>query len=205
MTRRFLGIVAFGLATVWGVSGCTSTTATKTKKTNKPAPQASNTRIQDYYPLQVGDRRVYRIRYGSSKKTIQRTIQITKKQGSSYFDNQRGSYQVDAYGLRGNKLRYLLKYPLQKGKRWLSVTGVTTVERYQIIDTNRTLTVPAGTYRKCIVVRSTQRLGPQGTLEAYHYYAPKIGPVKIATSLKSGRGRLPQWSLELVAYYPAKQ
>lgn len=183
------------LATGWS---CTPTqTQTKTEPLAAPRYQ----RIQDYYPLQVGDRRVYRIQYNRFK-TIQRTIQITHKKGNSFYDNQRGSYTIDSYGLQANKLRYLLKYPLRKGKKWLSVTGVTSVERYQIIDTNRTVTVPAGTYPGCIVVRSREKVGPGRFLEAMHYYAPQIGPVKITTVVQQNNRRLPQWKLELVAYYP---
>lgn len=181
--------------------GCTTVS-----QTTQTAPQKAQKkqRIQDYYPMRVGDRRVYRIQFGKKSKPEQRTIRITKKVGQRFFDNEQGNFKIDAYGLEANQRRYLLKYPLRRGQKWLSVTGVTTVERYQIIDVNRTTTVPAGTYSKCIVVRSRQKVGPQKVLEALQYYAPNIGPVKIVTILDAGGKRRHQWSLELVAYYPGK-
>lgn len=158
-------------------------------------------KVADYFPLRVGDRRIYRIRFANGK-TIKREIRIVRKKGNTFHDSKGQSYAYDPYGLRSER-RYLLKLPLTAGTRWLSITSLTSVERYVITADSATVTVPAGTFRECIQVRSRDRRGRHGTLEALFYYAPKVGLVKVVTSLDRRYQKVPQWRLELVKYVPA--
>ena len=63
-----------------------------------------------------------------------------------------------AEGLRDGAKRYLLKAPLTEGTEWMSVADLNTVERYRIIDVDRKVTVPAGVFAACVVVRMEVRM-----------------------------------------------
>ena len=62
----------------------------------------------------------------------------------------------------------LLKKPLEKNATWTDERGTNT-----IVETNATLTVPAGTFEDIVAVRTVTPL----TTETY-YYAPGVGPVQ---------------------------
>ncbi len=197
--KRQFFLIFFVLAFLF-LGGCRQ----KAVRTNVNLVPRRELKIQDYFPLRVGDVRVYRIRY-SKGPTIQQAIKIVAKKGNIFYDNSQPpqSYEFDAYGLKGGNSRYLLKYPLRVGTRWLSVTDITRVERYEILSTRATVTVPAGVYKNCILVRSHERQSSGGILENNLYFAPKVGLVKIATIYKSRTQQLPQWTLELIAFHRA--
>ena len=183
------------------VGGFFPSCTTKNIKTEQRSYLQKDLKIQDYFPLRIGDTRVYRIRYKQGR-VIRREIKIIGKKGDTFIDNTNPPqrYKIDAYGLRGGNKRYLLKYPLRVGTRWLSVTSITRVERYQIISIRRLVTVPAGIYKNCIVVRSRERQSSGEILENNMYFARDVGIVKVATIFESHGKRIPQWTLELISF-----
>ena len=160
--------------------------------------------IKVYFPLQVGELRVYRTTYGKNKQRKIVKVQVVRKDGNSYYDSAGGVFTYTPQGVRGNETRYLLKYPLKVGNRWLSVTGITNIERYQIISTDKTVSVPAGTFKHCIVVKSTKKIDPKHTLVAHHIYAPYVGLIKMYTVLYYSGREFPQFTIELIKYVRGK-
>ncbi|MEM1008349.1 MAG: hypothetical protein AAGJ35_05035, partial [Myxococcota bacterium] len=99
-----------------------------------------------------------------------------------------------------NNVRYLLKYPLRVGTQWLSVTGITSVEKYRIIEMNRRIRVPAGSFSRCLVVRAREQRAGQGAVEALFYFAPRVGLVKSVSTREYDGKRLVYNVMELVSY-----
>lgn len=207
MKFRLLWIVT--LAMVWSLgAGCTNqTSSTKLNKT----PER---RIEDFFPLKVGIRRVYKVR-DLTGMTYQVETRIARKKGQRFFEMERrlaqglkqkasvsrqsGFYEFDEFGLRGKK-RYLLKHPLRVGTKWLSVIDAGRVEKYEIISVGRTVRVPAGTYENCIFVRSRDQRERNDYLENHIYFAPGVGIVKIMTASHNNGRRRVQWLLELSSF-----
>lgn len=187
--------ILFALSLSTCLMACTNSTV----NTNS-SDGGSQLRLQDYFPLRVGARWKYKIYSYIEKKNVSFERHIVRKTGNKFFDNAKGQYHYDTYGVREG-LRYLLKYPLKRGNRWVSVVGVTDVEKYTIVDTARIVRVPAGTYRDCIVVRSQRKVNNRDTLEAHFYFAPQVGFVKITMALESNGNRIPQWTYELQAFF----
>jgi len=187
------------------LAGCPSPSTTVTTK----QPSGKELRVTDYFPLKVGDRRVYKVVLGKQQTKIEVVIQ--KRIGNKFIELERRLdgkgkaqtapkevYHYTEYGIRGRN-RYLLKYPLQVGTKWLSVVNPTTIEKYRIMSVNSTVGVPAGEYKDCIFVRSQDR-DATGVLENRMYFAPKVGLVKVATFRNAnGRATL-QWTVELVSF-----
>lgn len=194
MTRFYL-YVFLGIVLLGSLSGCPATQT----RTTPIGTKDDALRLEDYFPLHLGSRWTYQIHSHITKSDLKFERKIIRKQGRTFFDNANGQYHYDTYGVREG-LRYLLKYPLQVGNRWLSVVGVTEVERYQIVSTKRTVQVPAGTYTNCIVVSSQKKVGRQDTLESLFYFAPQIGFVKIAIALERNGQKIPQWTYELLSF-----
>ncbi len=197
-TLRILAV----LFMVSGLLACTPTEV-KTGGQSDESDSDSRLRLQDYFPLRVGAKWKYKIYSFIEKKNIAFVRQIVRKKGNKYFDNAKSQYHYDTYGVREG-LRYLLKYPLKRGNRWVSVVGITDVEKYTIVATDRTVRVPAGVYKSCIVVRSQKQVSNRDTLEAHFYFAPQVGFVKITMALESNGSRVPQWTYELVSFFAGK-
>lgn len=190
MTKR-LRIVVF--VSFLFALGC-NPTQTRTKSL-----QGNNLSLQDYFPLRVGASWKYKIYSYITRRSKNFERKIIQQKGPKFLDNAKAVYSYDTYGLREG-LRYLLKYPLKVGNRWLSVVGVTTIERYLITSVGRTVSVPAGTFKNCIVVRSRQKVDRQRSLEAMFYFAPKVGFIKITQTVEERGTRKPQFKLELTSY-----
>jgi len=190
---KFSFVLLFAFTCSFFLIACPKKQATSSSQKQKKL------RIQDYFPLRLGDSRRYRILFAPTKQVIEREIKMISKKGNTFSDSANGVYRYDTHGLR-SRLRYLLKYPLQVGNRWLSVVGITTIERYRIIDVKRGVSVPAGYYRNCIVVRSRRKIDSRRTHEALHFYAPSIGLIKYITILREGRNSSAQWTAELLSY-----
>ena len=67
---------------------------------------------------------------------------------------------------------------------------------------DETVTVPAGTFKGTVKVHSTVELPDKKVLHSYHYFALKVGIVKIVTVLEDVRENkvIPQTTTELVSY-----
>lgn len=213
---------------LFGLLGCQGTSKTTVRTQATQSKKENTLRIQDYFPLRVGDKWTYNIQYSFTKKIKQWQVRMVRKKGRLFYDSDKPpqQYEYDAYGLRTQKVldgqknyewckrkefglcaqrRYLLKYPLEVGNRWMSVIGVTKVERYMIMSVSHTVRTPAGAYDNCIVVRSREDQGRLGILENRLYFAPQVGLIKIVTVKETRAGRrIPQWTLELISYYTQK-
>ncbi len=185
-----------GLLWLWvGLSSCATTKSSE----NAGDAKAPTFKLEDYYPLQLGNRWTYRISSLHSKP-IERSIQIVKREGESFVDNLQQSFVVDSYGLRNNNVRYMLKYPLRVGTQWLSVTNITSVERYTIIEIDRTEKVPAGEYKNCLVVKAREQRAGQGAIEALLIFAPRVGLIKNVAIRDDGGHRVVYNTMELVEF-----
>lgn len=94
---------------------------------------------------------------------------------------------------RGPGETILLPSALQVGTRW---TGPASVERngkdssqYEVVATDATAEVPAGTYEKCLAVLETSSAA--GTVLT-HFWAPNVGKVGVKSN--------EDWVLKLVKY-----
>jgi hypothetical protein len=185
-----------GLLCLWlGMSSCVTTKSSD----DTPESKGPTFKLEDYFPLQVGNRWTYRIS-SVHGKPIERSVQIVKRQGGSFVDNFRESYLVDSYGLRNNNVRYLLKYPLRVGTQWLSVTNITSVERYSITEIDRQEKVPAGDYKNCLVVKAREQRAGQGAVEALFIFAPRVGLIKNVAIRDDGSSRRIYNTMELVDF-----
>ncbi|HAA57231.1 MAG TPA: hypothetical protein DCE42_20865 [Myxococcales bacterium] len=193
-----LGIAVF----VFCGFGCATTSNTKKQHTIQVRQVL---KAKDYFPLRVGDKRVYRVRFAQQTKTQKQVVRVIRQKGQRFFDDQKQFYEYDSYGLRSNR-RYLLKYPLRVGTRWFSVVGTyaSQVERNVIVGVNSRISTPAGVYERCIVVRSQDSQGKRGVLEGMFHFAPGVGLAKVSTVLKTQGRRIPQWTLELVSFEAGK-
>lgn len=151
-----------------------------------------------FYPLAVGNSWTYKGRLLG--QPAQNRVTVTKKEGAVFFDDKGGQMMNDADGLRDRK-RYLLKDPLRRGASWMSVASVSSVERFEIIDTGRSVKVEAGVFDGCIVVRGKNRIDPSKEFVTEWTYAPGVGLVRIQTFLlKEGKEYVPQGQFELSAF-----
>jgi len=163
---------------------------------NQPAP------VCDYFPLAVGDRWVYDgpARPDGSREPI--TIAITGKK-DGFFEQTGGQLiSCDSEGLRDQK-RLLLQGPIERGHTWKSVVSVGSVEQYEIVDVDGTVTVPAGTFGNTVTTRAKQRIDAQRTLINETTYAPGTGMIRIATVLQEGDREIPQIEIVLRKFTPA--
>ncbi|MCB9639222.1 MAG: hypothetical protein H6728_07975 [Myxococcales bacterium] len=187
-----------GLVCVWVLSAsCINNQSSQ--ENDPPVTENNRFKLEEYFPLQVGNRWTYRISSINSKP-VERSVRIIKRNGVMFLDNYRESYALDSYGLRNNNVRYLLKYPLRVGTQWLSVTNITSVERYSIMEIDRKVKVPAGEYKNCLVVKAREQRAGQGAVEALFIFAPRIGLIKNVALRDDGSSRLVYNTMELVDF-----
>lgn len=151
-----------------------------------------------YFPLAVGNRWAYRTRFG---KTIEENVvTIDRQEGAVFRDNRGSVLGVDAEGVRDER-RYLLKAPLTPGATWRSTVEVGRTEDYTVIAIDEPVTVPAGTFHGCVLVRGRSVVDAGTELEIEWSYAPGVGLVKMETTAVIGRKeRVPQTVIELTSY-----
>ena len=180
---RILLLAAFALA------GCAHTTA-------PPPPRAVPA---DYFPLAVGNRWTFLDRSPQQPEPTRRTVRIVERDADGYFvDDQRGALRADPDCLH-DRARRLLCRPIEPGFAWSSVVGVSATERYEIAGVDETVTVPAGTFRGCVRVRSQLHAGAIDQV-AELTYAPGVGPVRLETFALVGGIARPQISGVLESY-----
>jgi hypothetical protein len=124
---------------------------------------------------------------------------LSRSADGFYRDSQRGELRADADCIR-DRSRRLLCAPVEVGRTWVSVTGVSSTERYEVVATGERIETPAGVFSGCVRVRAHARAGPQAENVLELTYAPGVGPVRIETySVVEGQAKL-QISAELKAY-----
>jgi hypothetical protein len=134
----------------------------------------------EYFPLAVGNTWTFLDRSPQQKEPMRRTVRIVRRASDGYFvDDQRGELRADADCLH-DRARRLLCRPIEPGASWSSVVSVSATERYEIAGVDELVTVPAGTFRGCVRVRSQLRGGKVEQV-AELTYAPGVGPVRLET------------------------
>lgn len=165
----------------------------------KPAPAAAAAAPADYFPLAVGNRWTFLDRSPQQPAPVRRTVRIVRRDEAGFFvDDQRGALRADGDCLR-DRARRLLCAPLAVGNRWASVVSASATERYEIAGVGEVATVPAGTFRGCVRVRSQLRAGGVEQI-AELTYAPGVGPVRLETFAVVGGEARPQVSGVLESY-----
>jgi hypothetical protein len=126
-------------------------------------------------------------------------VRIVARDADGYFvDDAKGALRADPDCLH-DRSRRLLCAPVRAGTSWMSVVGPSVTERYEIAATDETVTVPAGTFRGCVRVRSRIRAGRVDAV-AELTFAPNVGPVRLETFAVAGETVVPQVRGELESY-----
>ena len=151
-----------------------------------------------YLPLAVGNSWKYKVNYFG--QSGEQEISIVGTDGDWFLDNKGGRLKTDRHGIRDAE-RYLLMFPLQR-EEWTTIIRQKTREIRKTEGVDETVTVPAGTFEGTIKVHTTVELPNKKVLHSYHYFADKIGIVKIVTVLEDVRENkmIPQTTTELVSY-----
>ena len=151
-----------------------------------------------YLPLAVGNSWKYKVNYfGQSGEN---EISIVGTDGEWFLDNKGGRLKIDRHGIRDAE-RYLLMFPLPR-EQWITIVNQKTREIRKTEGFDETVTVPAGTFEGTIKVHSYVELPNKKMLHTYHYFASKVGIVKIVTVLEDLREDkvYPQTTTELISY-----
>jgi hypothetical protein len=157
----------------------------------------------ELFPLAVGNSWTYLDRSPAlppGSRPPERTVRILSRTADGFYrDSDRGELRVDGDCLR-DRLRRLLCAPVEAGRSWVSVTGVSSTERYEIVATGERVRTPAGTFGGCVRVRAHVRAGPEAENVLELTYAPGVGPVRIETFAVVGGKATTQVSAELQSY-----
>jgi len=189
MTRRLLIPVAAALMLLGCAKGAT---------TAGPA----RLRAADYHALAVGNQWTYSGKMGGQPQ--EKTITIVGMRDGFFADDANGLLQVDSQGLRDDK-RYLLREPIERGKAWSSIVSVASTEHYEIVDVGFTISVPAGSFSDCVLVRGTNRIDADKSLRTEWTFAPGVGIVRIAMVAVANGHEIPQGLVELKSFKVAKR
>ncbi len=169
-----------------------------------PAPRGASAAPADYFPLAVGNAWTFLDRSPQQPKPSRRTVRIVERDRDGYYvDDQRGALRADRDCLH-DRARRLLCQPIARGSTWLSVVSASAAERYEIAGVDEVVTVPAGTFRGCVRVRSQLRAGAVEQV-AELTYAPGVGPVLLETFAVVKGVVTPQVRGELESYRIAKE
>ena len=153
----------------------------------------------DYFPLAVGNTWTFLDRSAPQAQPSRRTVRIVGRDREGYYlDDQRGALRADPDCLR-DRARRLHCRPIAPGSAWLSVVSPSATERYEIAGVDESVTVPAGTFRGCVRVRSQLRAGAVDQV-AELTYAPGVGPVLLQTFAVVKGVATPQVRGELETY-----
>jgi hypothetical protein len=164
-----------------------------------PAPRGTARAPADYFPLAVGNSWTFLDHSPQQPGASHHTVRIVRRDPDGYFvDDQRGALRADADCLHDRNRRLLCK-PIDPGATWSSVVSPSVTERYRIAAVDETVTVPAGTFRGCVRVRSQARTGGVEQV-AELTYAPGVGLVRLETFAVVNGAAAPQVRGELESY-----
>jgi len=151
-----------------------------------------------FFPLAVGNRWVYRTKFG--KTVEENVVTIDRQEGAVYRDSRGSVLGLDPAGVRDER-RFLLKAPLTPGARWQSTVEIGRVEEYLVVGVDEEVSVPAGTFHGCVLVRGKSAVDAATELEIEWSYAPGVGLVKMeTTAILAKKERVPQTVIELTSY-----
>jgi hypothetical protein len=164
-----------------------------------------------YYPLKAGRRWEYKVTSDrSDTKTLVITNQAPKEvnertviprkweMGKTVFFQLMGKDEGGVYRFAeqgGEKAppipitpkEYELKYPVTEGTTWdltAKVGDVKVPVNLTIESVTDTVTVPAGTFKNCVKVKTAGEEKGRASVTAYEWYAPQVGVVKSMVILK---------------------
>jgi hypothetical protein len=166
-------VLAIALASF---GGCSST----------PEPAVASVRhARDYFPLAVGNTWVYRSVPSREDVPPDEIVIVSKDADGFFIDNHGSRLQSRATGIFDGD-RFILEDPLNVGHEWLAVPSASVVERFNIVEVDAIVTVPAGRFTDCVRVRAKQE-GPtpdgnhKVTLTMTWTYAPGVGLVELVS------------------------
>jgi hypothetical protein len=171
-----------------------------------PTETGQSRRIEDYYPLAVGNCWSYTASFQGQQQPDLKVC-IVKHEKDYFVDDRQNPSRLrfDAEGLRDGSVRYLLKAPLEAGQKWMSVVDVNKVEHYQIEAVDKQVKVPAGNFRDCVVVRMEEKMTSDRSIVIWTTFAPKTGIVEIKTAFHVGAKQVPQIHMRLKNYQPGTE
>lgn len=180
------------LALVLALAACARAPVAPAARPPSPSPA-------EYFPLAVGNTWTFLDRSPQQAQPSRRTVRIVARDRDGYYlDDQRGALRADADCLH-DRARRLLCQPIAPGSAWISVVSASATERYEIAGVDESVTVPAGTFRGCVRVRSQLRAGAVDQV-AELTYAPGVGPVLLQTFAVVKGVATPQIRGELETY-----
>jgi hypothetical protein len=158
--------------------------------------------IESFMPLAVGNQWIYTTSFQRQPQADLK-VSITKEEGGYFYDDRPSPSRLrfDGSGLRDGEIRYLLKNPLARGQKWMSVADVKTVEHYEIEAIGQDVRVPAGTFSDCVIVRTEVKLDRRRAMLNYLVFAPSVGIIEIRTALKTDADLHEQSMLQLKSYH----
>ena len=131
-------------------------------------------------------------------------VSTLRKNADGFVEDSTGAqFMADSYGVRDQK-RYLLRNPIAAGTRWTNVVSVSSVENYEITGAGQPCEAPAGKWDGCVVVESRNRVEEGTVLVNEMTFAPGVGIVTLSTVLESNGKRIPQSTLSLIKFTPAR-
>jgi hypothetical protein len=154
--------------------------------------------LDSYFPLKIGNCWTYTTWYQTQAQADLKVC-IQKIQDGFFIDNRPrpSRWKIDLDGIRDGSTRYVLKTPIQKGNKWMSVSDVRTVERYEILEVDKRVELPAGIFKNCVVVRMEVKHNETDSLINRMVFAPGTGIVEIRTELSKDGKLFPQSLFEL--------
>jgi hypothetical protein len=189
-------ILACGIVPLWmlSIGACAHVGTGADTKTRYP--------ITSFLPLAVGNEWIYATSFQGQPQADLK-VSITKEEGGYFYDDRPSPSRLrfDSAGLRDGEIRYLLRSPLLQGQKWMSVADIKTVEHYEIEATGRTIRVPAGDFRDCLIVRMEVKLDGRRAMLNSLAFAPNVGIIEIRTLLKTGADVHEQSTLQLKSYH----
>ena len=148
-----------------------------------------------YYPLDIGYTWIYKGKFLG--QAVEKKITIEKKEGAYFIDNTGAMLMHDENGLKDKK-RYLIKNPIKKGNKWMSIISAQSTEHYEIIQTGIKAKYKNEIIKDCIKVRSTNRIDSTKDMVVEWIYAPDIGLLNFSTYiLKNKKEWEPQGYFDL--------
>jgi len=189
-TKRIISYTLILVMTIMLLAACTQ--ETEQPGSEKPQEQGEKVSVADYYPLAVGNQWEYE---GVGNEYASYTQKVLYSKGNMYqvmIDNG-GTISANIYVLNdesliriyseaevydeknvldeaGNMEDIIIKAPLEVGTKWERQGN-----SYEITGTDATVTVPAGTFDNCIVIKATYK--ESGAFSNF-YYCKGVGLVK---------------------------
>lgn len=161
-----------------------------------PAPKPAPLDAQAYYPLAVGNSWTYAVS-GSPEEA---KIEIVGRDGDWFLDDHRGRLRYEEGGVRDAD-RFLLRPPLVEGTRWSAVENL-VVQHFEIVSADASLVTAAGSFARCVIVRTSSRVKKDVTFTTEWTFAPHVGIARIVTSVTGGDGvSTEQTRLSLTAFH----